>query len=130
MDIIMAKTPNAAQRNWYTAAEFPCCPQQFTNEPVKTYAEKLAPGSIFCRNEMYVALVAKRALAGNGQSVYVISESDDGLKPWAVTIITFENGLFIHTSLGTFFQEDGAEKKYCLAQGLEWTGGHTFDDEF
>jgi hypothetical protein len=127
-ELIKAKTLNAAQRNWRTASEFPCCPQQYTDDPIKTYAEKLISGSIFCRNEIYFSLVSKRALSKDQKSIYVISECEDGIKPWALAKITFENEMFVHTSLGTFFQQDGAEKQYTLAQGLEWLGGDTFDD--
>ncbi len=42
--------------------------------------------------------------------------------------ITYENSFFVHTSLGSFFKSDGAEKEFTLAQGLEWMGGETFDD--
>jgi len=42
--------------------------------------------------------------------------------------VTFEKGLYVHTSLGSFFTKEGADKQYHLDQGLEWTGGDTFDD--
>ena len=42
--------------------------------------------------------------------------------------ITYENSLFVHTSLGSFFKKDGAEKGFALALGLEWAGGENFDD--
>jgi hypothetical protein len=42
--------------------------------------------------------------------------------------VTYENDLFIHTNLGSFFEKDGAKKHFMLAQGLKWTGGDTFDD--
>ena len=52
----------------------------------------------------------------------------EGLKPWPVAEITFEDGLFVHTSTGSYFHKDGADKEFCIKQGLEWTGGDTFDD--
>ncbi len=30
--------------------------------------------------------------------------------------------------VGAFFTEEGVEKVYCLAQGLEWTGGDSIND--
>jgi hypothetical protein len=42
--------------------------------------------------------------------------------------ITYQNDVFVHNSLGTFFEKDGAEKQFTLAQGLEWTGTDTIDD--
>ena len=130
-EIIMAKTLNAVQRNWRVPSEFPCCPQENHEEPLTAYAEKLMPGSVFCHNDVNTSLVSKSALSGDCQSLYVKSESTEGenaLKPWALAKITYEDGLFIHTSIGSFFTQEGAEKQYCLAQGLEWTGGDSIDD--
>lgn len=65
------------------------------------------------------------------QSFYVLSESTEGetaIKPWALAKITHEDGVFVHTSLGNFLTQQGAEKRYCLAQGLEWCGGDSIDD--
>jgi hypothetical protein len=59
-DIIMAKTPNAAQREWRTSSEFPCCPIECIGEPIQAYAENLKTGAIFCRNEIYSSFVLKR----------------------------------------------------------------------
>jgi hypothetical protein len=36
--------------------------------------------------------------------------------------------LFVHTNIGSFFYENGADKMFTLLQGFEWTGGETFDD--
>ena len=50
-------------------------------------------------------------------------------KPWAIAKITYTNdGNFIHTNEGSFFEEEGALKKYTLLQGKEWTGGDSKDD--
>jgi HNH endonuclease len=130
-DLIKAKTINAAQRDWRTPSEFPCCPQTFTNEPLSDYAKNLITGSIFCRNDIYSNLVSKRAISNDRQSIYVISvstEIEDTIKPWGLAKITYENGMFIHTSLHNFFTPEGAEKQYSLAQGIEWTGGDSIDD--
>ena len=50
------------------------------------------------------------------------------VKPWALSKITYEDGVFYHESNGTFFEEDGAQKFFTLAQGKEWTGGTVFDE--
>ncbi len=130
-DIIMAKTLNAAQRNWEIPSEFPCCPQEYAEEPITAYAEKLKTGSVFCRNDVYSSLISKSAISDDQQLLYVISESTEGknaVKPWALAKITYENGLFVHTSVQSFFSQEEAEKQYYLAQGLEWSGGDSFDD--
>lgn len=127
---IRAMNINAAQRNWRIPSDFPCCPEQFALEPIKAYAERLQPGLVFCRNESYTAVVFKCAISPDGQSIFVISESgtSPAIKPWSLAQITFENGLFVHTSLHTFFTQEGAEKQFCVKQGLEWTGGGSIDD--
>ncbi len=127
-DIIMSKTLNAAQRNWRTPSEFPCCPQTYVEEPILTYGENLRSGSLFCRNDSYSSLVSKSAISQDRKSLYVISECKNGVKPWALAKITYEADLFVHSSLGTFFELNGAEKQFSLEQGLEWLGGDSIDD--
>ena len=130
-DLIKAKTINAAQRDWRIPSEFPCCPQKYSDDPLMSYAKNLIPGSLFCRNDTYSNLVSKFALSNDHQSLYIITEStegEDAIKPWGLAKITYENGMFIHKSLHNFFTHEGAEKQYCLAQGLEWTGGDSIDD--
>lgn len=127
-EIIMAKTPNAAQREWRTPSEFPCCPIEYTGEPIQAYAEHLKTGAIFCHNEIYSSFVLKSAISDEGKSLYVISENKEEIKPWGLAKITYENDLFVHTSLHKFFTSEGAEKQFTLSQGLEWTGGDTIDD--
>jgi hypothetical protein len=132
-DIIKAKTLNAVQRNWRVPSEFPSCPQAYSDESLKAYAEKLKTGLVFCQNDTYSSLVTKSAISEDQKSLYVISESTEGenaLKPWALAKITHEDGLFVHSNLHTFFTQEGAEKQFCLAQGLEWTGGDSMDDYF
>ncbi|WP_228378587.1 HNH endonuclease signature motif containing protein [Treponema endosymbiont of Eucomonympha sp.] len=128
--LVTALTPRAAQRNWRVLSEFPCCPQDAGEEPVAAYAEKLKSGNIFCHNNTYRSAVLKCALSHDRRKLWVLSESYDkeAVKPWALAEVTYENGLYVHTSLQSFFEEAGAEKQFCLAQGLEWTGGDSIDD--
>ena len=51
-----------------------------------------------------------------------------GSSGFCLTCITFENGKFIHTNEGSYFDERGAEKYMTLALGREWTGGDVIDD--
>jgi hypothetical protein len=128
---IMSKNINASQRNWNTPSEFPCCPIEFNGNPIIAYEKNLRSGLVFCQNDIYSALVSKSALSDDLQTIYVMSESANrksAIKPWSLAKITYENGLFVHTSLGSFFKQDGAEKQFCISQGHEWLGGDTFDD--
>lgn len=126
-DLIMAKTPGAAQRKWRVPTEFPCCPQKTEDWPVAAYAANLVTGAVFSQNDLSTHKVLETALIDDDQAVYVMCESD-GLKPWSLAKISFEDGLYVHTSISTFFSKEGAEKQFCLARGLEWTGGDSIDD--
>ncbi len=128
--LVMAKTQGAAQRNWRIPSEFPCCPQEPGEEPLVTYAQNLKPGTTFARNDFSETVVLEAALTDDGQSLWVICEQrqENPVKPWAVAQITYEDGLYVHTSRGTFFSKEGADKQFCLARGLEWTGEESIDD--
>ena len=54
--------------------------------------------------------------------------NEGGIKPYALSKIYISDDKIIHESIGTFFSEDGARKRFTLAQGLEWTGGDSIDD--
>lgn len=129
-DLVMARTPGAAQRRWRIPSEFPCCPHEHGEQPLITYAANIKPHSIFAYNDITKSAVLEAALADDQQAIWVMCESleENAVKPWSLAKITFEDGLYIHTSLGTFFDKTGAEKQFCLAQGLEWTGGDSIDD--
>lgn len=123
-----SKTENAIQRNWKTPSEFPCCPQTYEGNPILTYAENLKPGLLLCRNELYSSVVLKTAVVNDDQEIYVMTESESSLKRWAIAKITFEDGKFVHTSIQNFFSQNGAEKQFTIAQGLEWNGEDSIDD--
>ena len=127
-DLVMSKTQGAAQRHWRTPSEFPSCPQDVGTDPIATYVANIKAGAIFSRNDYSESIVLDSAV--NGQSILVITESksESSIKPWAVAKITYEDGLYIHESVGSFFTEEGARKTFTIKQGLEWTGGETFDD--
>jgi hypothetical protein len=127
-ELVKAKTSNAVQLDWRVPSEFPLCPQEYSGEPITAYAEKMQIGLPFCVNDIYSSLVAKYTMSDDHQTLYVISESISGPKPWAVAKITFDGQLFVHASLGAFFELNGAQKRFCLAQGFEWTGGDSIDD--
>ena len=122
-------TPEAKQRNWKIPTEFPLCtPFPITTNPLKTYLSNLKPGTVFAKTEHYQTQVYKADISEDGNTLAVISSQTDGVKPFALTTITFEDGYYIHTSGHTYFSEEGATKYYTLALGKEWTGGDVIDD--
>jgi hypothetical protein len=129
-DLVVAKTQYAVQRNWRTPCEFPCCPQEYSDESISTYAARLEAGSIFARNDFSDSVIVAFAMSEDRQSLWVMCElnQEHAVKPWALAQVTFEDGLYVHANRGSFFSKEGAEKQFCIAQGMEWTGGDSIDD--
>ena len=127
---ILSLTPNAGQREWKTPCEFPCCPANIGENPLEDYKNNLKNGKIFSKNRYGEAIVTGVDYAKNKKSLIVKSRSSTGkeIKNFFLAQISFENGLFIHTSLYSYFGDDGQEKAFCRYTGKEWTGGDTFDD--
>jgi hypothetical protein len=127
---VPAETPNAVQKNWKTPCEFPSCPQESTDIPINTYATNLKIGEIFSRNKYSHSIISDFALSKDKTSLLVMCKisKDNAIKPWSLAQVTYENDLFVHTNLGSFFKKIGAEKQFTLAQGFEWTGRNSIDD--
>lgn len=124
-------TPNAIQINWRTPTEFLCCPEiDSKGNPLEDYYANLKREAIFCKNRYTSSVVLEYALSDDKKSLFVMCEANDGeaIKPWSLTKITYQNGLFYHESEGTFFEETGARKHFTLALGKEWHGGDSIDD--
>lgn len=124
-------TKNAIQVNWALPSEFPCCPKGVVDNPITAYFENLKIGAVFCSNDYYESSVLDVALSEDITTVFVASESmnkENAVKPWALAKITYENTTYVHYSLGSFFEKNGVDKYFYLAQGKEWTGGDSIDD--
>ena len=132
LEFINSLTPNAVQkaRNWKTPSEFPCCPQENNNKPMAAYTANLNVGDVFSRNQYTSSIIECFAISKDENTVWIMCKSGDEhpIKPSSLAEITYQNDVFVHNSLGTFFEKGGAEKQFILAQGLEWTGGDTIDD--
>jgi hypothetical protein len=131
-ELINSLTPNAIQkaRNWKTPTEFPCCPQENTGNSIVTYTANLNVGDVFSRNQYTSSIIERFAISNDENTLWIMCKSGDEnpIKPYSLAEITYQNNVFVHSSLGTFFEKNGAEKQFTLAQGLEWTGGDTIDD--
>ena len=88
--------------------------------------KNLSENAIFTENQYGKSTIVKFANIEN--AIILITAIPSSIKPLGLVKVTFENGYYLHTSLGSFFTDEGAEKQFTLAQGLEWTGGNTFDD--
>lgn len=90
------------------------------------YLKNLSEDAVFSKNRFGKSTIKKYVDCNN--AIFVITATPSGNKPFALAKITFEKGYYLHTSLGSFFAEDGANKQFTLAQGLEWTGEDSIDD--
>lgn len=122
-------TANVVQVDWSTPSEFPCCPQEFSGNPLEEYAKNLKVGEVFCRNHIYSSLVLDSVITDNGNVLWVMTKSaKESVKPWALARVTYKDNMFVHINMGSYIKQDGAEKYFTLAQGKEWTGGDSIDD--
>lgn len=122
-------TPNAVVIGNMIPSYFPCCPQEKTDDPLKAYFEQLQPGNVYYMNSKYKVLVQQTAICAD--KIIIKCESADAqnaIKPWSVSIITYENGFYVHDLYRTCFQENSADKYFTVLQGKDWTGGSVFDD--
>lgn len=127
--IIESLTPLALQRDWRTPSEFPMCPEIIGDCPLHDYASRLESGMVFSRNRYGESIVELSELSKDGSCLSVLCKIDSGVKDWALSKVTFEDGKFIHTNNGSFFTHEGAEKYHCHLIGKPWTGPEeTFDD--
>lgn len=120
-------TPGAKQLEWKTPTEFPQIPQVITSTPLQDYWGHLSKGVIFCRNQYGDSQVFDAAMSDDGSHLAVVTEIH-GATNYALTEVTFENGVFIHKSIRTFFTKEGAQKYFTLSLGHEWTGGEVMED--
>ena len=120
-------TPMAKQKDWQTPTEFVCCPTEVEGDPIECYLKKLSEGAVFSNNRYGKSTIVKYAPVDN-HAIVAITATPSPSKPLALVKITFENGYYLHTSIRRFFTEEGAEKQFTIAQGLEWNGGDSIDD--
>lgn len=118
-------TASAVQVKWKTPTEFLCCP---SNGSLIEYFGNLASNKVFSRNQYGEQLVVDFAKSIDDTTIWVISSQPNGMKPYCLSEISFNGKQFVHKSLGTFFELNGAEKQFTIAQGKEWTGENGIDD--
>ncbi len=128
-NITASLTITAKQIDWRTPCEFVCCPSTITDAPLEAYYNNLSNGKVFNKNQYGESTVEKFVFADEKTLLVMTDISEQSqVKNYALAKITYEDGYYMHASLGTFFTEEGVEKQYTLAQGLEWSGEDSIDD--
>ena len=103
-------TPNAVVIGNMIPSYFPCCPKEKIDNPLQEYFERLKPGNVYYMNSKYKVLVQQTALYED--KIIIKCESGDGLnaiKPWSVSTISYESGLYVHALFKTCFEEKSAD---------------------
>lgn len=118
----------AQQLGWrpYTNPEFPCCPKDIATNPIQEYATQLIEGKVFVSATYGNSMVYKYTIHDN--QLLVITKIPNGVKSFGLARVTWNGKAFIHESMGTFFQEDGAMAAFTRAQGLAWNGPESIDE--
>lgn len=120
-------TAGAKQLEWKIPSEFPQIPREVTSTPLQDYLDNLSKGVIYCRNQYGDSPVYAAAISEDGSHLAVVTEIP-GVTNYALSEETFEDGVFIHKSIRTFFTEEGAQKYFAESLGREWTGGDVMED--
>ncbi len=98
--------------------------------PLEDYQKQLNVGVVFCSNKYGDNVVDESVIIENGKILLVRCCNNDvnALKPFTLVKVRYLGGFFVHESMGSFFEKEGAKRQYVLAQGLMWNGPNTFDD--
>ncbi|WP_297694905.1 HNH endonuclease signature motif containing protein [uncultured Eudoraea sp.] len=132
LEFVNSLTPNAVQKaqNWKTPSKFPLCPNENSLNPIIRYYKNLNVGEVFSKNQFTTSIIEDFVMSKDQNTLWIMCKSgeENPIKPYSLAEITYQSNVFVHDSLGTFFEKVGVEKQFTLKQGLEWTGGDSVDD--
>lgn len=106
--LIQSLTPNAVQLDWKNPVAFPCCPQEFSANPLEAYMANLKEGAIFSTNSYGNSTILKFGMPQQ-DCLWVMCSISIGWKTHAFTKITFKDGIFFHENMGVYDIGDGPE---------------------
>ena len=99
--ITRSLTSNAKQIDWKYPVSFPCCPQEFSSNPLEAYMANLEEGAIFSTNNYGDSTVLSYGMP-QPDCLWVMCSISIGWKTHAITKITFNDGIFYHENMGVF----------------------------
>ena len=102
-------TPNAVQLDWKNPVAFPCCPQEFSDNPLEVYMSNLKEGAVFSTNNYGDSTVLRFGMP-QPDCLWVMCSIKIGFKTHAFTKITFMDGIFYHENMGVFDVGDEPEE--------------------
>lgn len=115
----MAFTKSCIQSGWSAKYYFPCCPQEIEKHSLEAYFKRLKIGAVFAFNDDSPNLIIVEVV-NKKSSLLVMCERESlicerlGFHPWVIVEITFENALFVHSNLGSYFEKEEVEENFAL----------------
>ena len=75
-------------------------------------------------------MVHKAEISDDDNTLAVITTSEHvkGTSGYVLSVITYENGYFVHENRHSYYEEIGVEKYLTIALGRKWTGGDVMND--
>ena len=118
----------AVQRGWapYTNPEFPCCPNQLSDNPIQDYIANLKTGKTFVVTNYGESFIFEFTLYKS--KLIISTKIPNSVKHFGLAEVEWNGHAFDHISKGTFFEENGVRAAYTIAQEQEWTGPDSIDD--
>lgn len=120
--VAAAYPPSAVQLKWRIPSRFPLCPESVGETPLVDYMMRLSVGAVFSVNEYTSSVIQKFALSEDKKKIVVWCTVNTGIKGYAVASVYVENDKFIHKSVGTAFEDIGADWLYAEERGLPYDG--------
>ncbi|AMV13830.1 hypothetical protein SCO11_01990 [Legionella pneumophila serogroup 1] len=103
---------------------FPRCPKELKVFPIDDYFQNLKIGAVFaCNDDSPKLIILEFVKTKNNSSILVMCEREgimserEGFKPWLIAQIKFENGSFVHSNLGSYFEKDEVDNEFYSLQG-------------
>ena len=106
-------TSNAIQLNWRHPVRFPCCPLQFSGNPLEIYMNNLKEGKLFSSNDLGESSVLQFGMP-QADCLWVMCGIRIGYKTHAFTKITYKDGIFYHENMGVYDIGDNPEEMFDL----------------
>ena len=108
---VQSLTSNAIQLDWKNPVAFPCCPKQFSGNPLAAYMANLKEGVIFSTNKYGSSIVLQFGMP-QPDCLWVMCNISLGWKTHAITKITFKDEMFYHENMGVFDIGDEPEEVF------------------
>lgn len=127
-----ARTPWCGQYFWGAPTYFPRCPEEVGPDPIDSYFQNLKAGEIFSYSDTEYEIrcpkltVTEAKKTTDDSSIVVLCHREDA-KPFAIAGISLnEKGFFIHFGLGSFVDNEAAQKAFADRLGLThfWSVGY------